>query len=416
MAYRLKDTEGNPVKYQDKEVFAYDKTGSVKAISRETRTLTIIGTDETKDRDGDIISIKGWQMDNFLKNPVFLYAHNYSSVPIGSATKIIKRKNPGRLEFVEKFPTEGLYPFADMIFELFNEKILNASSVGFIPTEWEPVETADAGKNSDDMMGSRGRRYLKQELLELSACPVPSNPNALQNSIKFMKSHSADEIALLMSGQQDFSIKRDEVLGELEGKEIEFIDEDEIKSFVPANYEVTKEEEEELITAKGAFEEGKSIPVEETEEAKTGAVLNLKNKNRLVDASNLIIEVLKDAGVSDQSDTTSESITFEDIMEQLAFLRSEVLNLTETIKEIKSAQPPSNEPLEEAKKRTLLSEYEKILSQKDNENAVEDKNQLSPEEEEIIKQVIKGLTKSLNDEEEILKQVTLNLQSIMKEK
>jgi FixJ family two-component response regulator len=103
-------------------------------------------------------------------------------------------------------------------------------------------------------------------------------------------------------------------------------------------------------------------------------------------------------------------------MEQLAFLRSEVLNLTETIKEIKSAQPPSNEPLEEAKKRTLLSEYEKILSQKDNENAVEDKNQLSTEEEEIIKQVIKGLTKSLNDEEEILKQVTLNLQSIMKEK
>jgi len=46
--------------------------------------------------------------------------------------------------------------------------------VGFMPLESEPIETKD-----DEMMGHECTRFLKQELLELSGCPVPANRDAL---------------------------------------------------------------------------------------------------------------------------------------------------------------------------------------------------------------------------------------------
>lgn len=388
MAYQLKDVKGEPVKHQGQDVFAHDQIGSIKAVNRENRTLVITGTDESKDRDGDIISMSGWKMDNFLKNPVFLYAHNYSSVPIGSATKVIKRKDPARLEFHEKFPTEGLYPFADMIFELFNEKILNASSVGFIAIEHEPLEK---DSNSDEMF-SRGRRYLKQELLELSACPVPSNPNALQNSMKFMKSHTADEIALLMSGQMEINLKKDQVLDELNVKEIEFIDENEIKSFVPNNYNIEKEEE--FITAKGEFEHIKEeIKDMEKEldniEEKAGATLSSKNKKRLSDALDLIKQVIDEATKPDEQNQEDEEkdITLVDVMDQIDIIVSDI----DDIKEYIETQSKDNGDEDIEEKDSLQDEYEKVLSQDDNKDQEEKADGLSAEDEEIIKQVIANL-------------------------
>lgn len=519
MAYQLKDVNDQPVKYHGQDVFAHDQTGSVKAVNKGNRTLVIVGTDETKDRDGDIITVKGWKIDNFLKNPVFLYAHNYSSVPIGSATKLIKKKDPARLEFHEKFPSEGLYPFADMIFELFNEKILNASSVGFIAIEHEPLEK---DSNSDEMF-SRGRRYLKQELLELSACPVPSNPNALQNSIKFMKSHTADEITQMMSGQMELNMKKDEVLGELNVKEIEFVDENEIKSFVPQNYTIEKEEE--FITIKGEFEEvekgvsslpladkviawdgnvarvnmakssssdgsgnkdkmnwgkygkgfafidaankndfggyklpfadvfsgslkavykgviaamaaingarggmdlgsdydkvysflagyykrfgetpppKKSIEEEidemkkeiENIEEKSGAVLNAVNKKRLSDALSLIQAVVTESEKSvNEEDDTEKEVTISDVMDQIDIIASDIDGIKEYIEQTQSKDNGDEDIVKE--KDSLQDEYAKVLSQDDNKDQEEKADGLSPEDEEVIKQVIANL-KNLN--------------------
>jgi hypothetical protein len=395
MAYQLKDANDQPVKYQGQDVFAHDQTGSVKAVNKENRTLVIVGTDESKDRDGDIITVKGWQMENFLKNPVFLYAHNYSSVPIGSATKVIKRKDPARLEFHEKFPTEGLYPFADMIFELFNEKILNASSVGFIAIEHEPLEK-DADSNE---MFSRGRRYLKQELLELSACPVPSNPNALQNSIKFMKSHTADDIALMMAGQTDLNLQKDEVISELKAKETEFIDENEIKSFVPKNYTIEKEEE--FITAKGEFEGVKEEIDEmkkeiESIEEKTGATLSSKNKKRLSDALDLIKQVIDEATKpEEQNEEAEKEVTINDVMDQINIIVSDIDSIKEYIDQTQSKDNGDEDIVEE--KDSLQDEYEKILSQDDHkDHEVEDDN---ISDEEIIKQIVLTLKEKLEKKE-----------------
>jgi hypothetical protein len=239
MSYKIVDKAGNPVLKDGKTLLASDRVGVVKAVDPEARTLVIVGSDETKDRDGDVISVKGWAMENFLKNPVFLYAHDYHSVPIGAATKVVRRKNPDRLEFHEKFPSKGIYPFADMILELFREKILNASSVGFIPLEWEPLD-----KDSDPN-GWEGRRFIKQELLELSACPVPSNPAAVQTDayIKAFNGKSALEVIEELKVQ----VNEDEVLNEiLLGKAVDFEEETVKIHQVPKNYELEEKEMEKL--------------------------------------------------------------------------------------------------------------------------------------------------------------------------
>lgn len=239
MSYKILDNEGNPIVKDGNQLFASDRAGVVKAVDLSARTITIVGSDETKDRDGDVISVKGWDLGNFLKNPVFLYAHDYRSVPIGAAIKVMRKRNPDRLVFVEKFPSKGIYPFADMILELFNEKILNASSVGFIPIEWEPLD------KDTDPNGWNGRMFTKQELLELSACPVPSNPSAVQTDayIKAFNGKSASEVIEELKGK----VKEDDVLNELLlGKEVEFEEETAKVHQVPKNYELEEKEMDEL--------------------------------------------------------------------------------------------------------------------------------------------------------------------------
>jgi len=210
MAYILKSSSGEAIKGGDKEVWGSDVVHAVKAVDLKKRTLILTATDETKDRDGDIISLNGWILDNYMKNPVFLWAHDYKSVPIGATQKLIRRRKPPRMEAVIRFPTEGLYPFADMILRLYAERIINAASVGFIPLEWEPLEEKRNGE-----VVRVGRRFLKQELLEISGCPVPSNPNAVQDMIKGMG--LPEEAASWLTGDQiPEPDRKDDILTELE--------------------------------------------------------------------------------------------------------------------------------------------------------------------------------------------------------
>lgn len=147
---------------------------TVKQIGeQEQRILRFIGSSETEDRDGDIISSDGWELANYKKNPVFLWAHDYKIPPIGKAIDV-KVQNK-QLIFDIEFPEEGVFPLADTIYKLYKGNFLNATSVGFVGKDGE------ATKN--------GMRFTRQELLELSAVPVPSNPTALQQakSLGFIK-------------------------------------------------------------------------------------------------------------------------------------------------------------------------------------------------------------------------------------
>lgn len=137
------------------------------------RVLEFVGSTEDRDRAGDIIMASGWQLKNYKKNPVFLWAHQYDMPPVGKATKVWAEDN--RLKFNIQFATRDEYEFADTVYKLYKGGYLRATSVGFMPLESEPITQ----KEDDDMLFHQATRFLKQDLLELSGCPVPANPNAL---------------------------------------------------------------------------------------------------------------------------------------------------------------------------------------------------------------------------------------------
>ncbi|MHC1624540.1 MAG: HK97 family phage prohead protease, partial [Methermicoccaceae archaeon] len=142
----------------------------VKEVNEEERSLVGTASTEVLDRDKEIIKTDGWELDNFRKNPVILLSHEYRQPPIGKALWVKKDKNG--LKFKAQFAKTQV---AEEVFQLYKDGFMRAFSVGFIPKEWEEG-------NPEDEKGPR-RIYTKQELLEISAVSVPSNPDALITAV-----------------------------------------------------------------------------------------------------------------------------------------------------------------------------------------------------------------------------------------
>ena len=138
-----------------------DHPGDVDA----PRRLTIKAALGSEDRKGDVIDPSGWELDGYRRNPVFLWAHDRSLPPIGQARRIWV-EDECLQAIVEFAPTD----FADEIADLYVRGFMRGVSVGFIPLETELREASN---------GRRGYLYRRQELLEISAVPVPMHSDAL---------------------------------------------------------------------------------------------------------------------------------------------------------------------------------------------------------------------------------------------
>ncbi len=141
-------------------------------VAGAERTLRFCFSDGSVDRMNDTIAAAGWDLADFSANPVALWAHDSSAPPIGSARNVGVEGDRllGDIEFA---PPET-YAFADTIYRLVLGKFLRAVSVGFLPTRYAFVE--------NDPERGFGIDFLEQALLEISVCPVPANPNALQEA------------------------------------------------------------------------------------------------------------------------------------------------------------------------------------------------------------------------------------------
>lgn len=140
-------------------------TPAEKAIDEQARTVEFTITTSNVDRDNDTIAADGWELAEFLKNPVVLWAHQYDGLPIGRAVDVTSTAN-GLVSRMQ-FPPKGLHAFADTVFEMLKGGFLNAVSVGFKPK---------LAERNDDRGGID---FLRQSLLEYSVVPVPANADAL---------------------------------------------------------------------------------------------------------------------------------------------------------------------------------------------------------------------------------------------
>lgn len=137
----------------------------------DSRKVRFVFSDGSVDRSGDSIDPQGWQIDSFLDNPVALWSHDSFSPPIGRASNVGPSGN--RLMGDIEFMGADISAFADSIYRMVKAGFVKAVSVGFIPLEYSFVNNNERPFGID---------FTKQELLEISVCPVPCNPNALQEA------------------------------------------------------------------------------------------------------------------------------------------------------------------------------------------------------------------------------------------
>lgn len=148
---------------------------TLRSMDETARTIDFTSSTESSDRTGDVIRVAGWDLANFEKNPVFLFSHRSEDPPIGKILRSVKEggKSPSLVQTAQ-FATKDVYPFADTIFKMYKGGFMNAVSVGFMPKLYQPIIAPD-----EDGGKFLGYEFLEQELFELSAVPVPANPEAL---------------------------------------------------------------------------------------------------------------------------------------------------------------------------------------------------------------------------------------------
>src|SRR5512133_139653 len=171
--------------------------GGDEATTCPMATLDFVASTATLDRYHEIIEPAGWRLDSYRRNPVFQNAHNYGDIlfTLGKALSTEVRTIGDRAALCQRiqFAVE-VNPVARIAYGLYKGGFLNAVSVGFIPLRWE-----DGGNGSASAQGAPAprRRFLEQELLEVSAVAIPANPDALAMGLKSGAIEKADLEAAL---------------------------------------------------------------------------------------------------------------------------------------------------------------------------------------------------------------------------
>jgi HK97 family phage prohead protease len=139
-----------------------------KATDDVSRSFTFTISSATPDRMGDTVAVEGWKLENYKRNPVVLWGHDGTMLPVGRATRVWVQG--GKLKATAELAPASVSQYAERVRSMIAGGWLNATSVGFAPTKF---------KFSDDKKRPYGIDFLEQELLEFSIVSIPANPDAL---------------------------------------------------------------------------------------------------------------------------------------------------------------------------------------------------------------------------------------------
>ncbi len=154
------------------------RTVYVKQAGEPGHYEAVVSTGEP-DRDGDIIEPGGWELENYRKNPVVLFAHDPRLVVGG--TDDIRATGEG---LVARFHFNLQTQLGRELDALYSAGDMRAFSVGFMPLEYEEIHEDGRFK---------GYRFTRQELYEFSAVAIPANPSALVRMQKAAAALPPDE-------------------------------------------------------------------------------------------------------------------------------------------------------------------------------------------------------------------------------
>ena len=141
-------------------------TVTSKALDVQAGLYELMASTESVDRQNDVLVSTGADLSNYRRNPVVLWAHDYSRLPVARAVEIDAVPGVG-LRAKMEFAPAGVDAHIDAVRKLWELGFLNAASVGFTPKAGTPT-------------GKGGTRYTDWELLEFSIVPIPANADALR--------------------------------------------------------------------------------------------------------------------------------------------------------------------------------------------------------------------------------------------
>ena len=166
----------------------------VRIIDAAKGVCDYVASDETVDCYQEVIKADGWRFTNFSKNSPFVDSHNYDCIDRLLGQVIDYRVDGDKLiERVQWAVDIAEQPLAMLGWKMTVAGYLKAVSVGFFPKREVSRWDSDPKGFNDALNGlllpsdvARQIRciYLEQEQIELSACIIGANPNALAKAHK----------------------------------------------------------------------------------------------------------------------------------------------------------------------------------------------------------------------------------------
>lgn len=158
-----------------------------KEFNKNERSISHWVSKKNVDRGKDIVLPNSLDQKNYRKNPIVLFNHNVN-YPVAS-NAWLKSKEDG----VYSKSIFATTPFADDVYTLNVEKVLNAWSLGFTPVKWEFDEKSNT------------TTFTNIELLEYSNVSIPMHQDAITEGLKMIKSDIAKNI--LTDARENYEIK-----------------------------------------------------------------------------------------------------------------------------------------------------------------------------------------------------------------
>lgn len=163
----------------------------IKILDEAKGLVEYVASDETVDHYREVIRADGWRFDFFKNNAPFLDSHQGGTIGCQIGEVVDFRVQGRRLIETVKWAIDvEENKLALFGFKMTQAGYLKAVSVGFFPVRavqrWDggfPAAIADLGleKDSADRVQLV---YIEQQQVELSACVIGANPEALVRAYK----------------------------------------------------------------------------------------------------------------------------------------------------------------------------------------------------------------------------------------
>lgn len=146
----------------------------VRKSDEGSRAIEFVCATDGVKRDNNRLRNDGWDIGSFAKNPVMLWAHDYNHPPVGSWRDWRIEDDEDGNPALAMTAVFAEYEFANTVYDLYTAGHMRAVSIGWTPLEYEEM--------LDDEGRVVGFDFIRNELLECSAVPIPADPDALMKA------------------------------------------------------------------------------------------------------------------------------------------------------------------------------------------------------------------------------------------